>query len=240
MRAARSPHPLVRRLALGQLATVLALGGCAGTGAHARPALAPAAPRPTPGAEATGQGGAVRVLDPYLAARLAALEARSPTLRAAMARLRAGRVELLLATAAQGARVVRHTAAAGLPAPERLLGAAITFHEPRSGRVLAVLVHVDVERAAAAARGLAALPAVASVQAALDRLVDEVLVHEVWGHAVPLALAGTVGAACPDPRPGERAEDACVTRRENVLRGELGWPRRATYAFAAPRPIAED
>jgi hypothetical protein len=52
--------------------------------------------------------------------------------------------------------------------------------------------------------------------------LDRIIVHEVYGHAIPLLLAGDLSGRCPDPRPGERAADACSIRRENAVRAELG------------------
>lgn len=56
--------------------------------------------------------------------------------------------------------------------------------------------------------------------------LDRILAHEVYGHAVPYLLAGSLTGRCPDPRPGERAADACAIQRENAIRAELGLGRR--------------
>jgi hypothetical protein len=56
--------------------------------------------------------------------------------------------------------------------------------------------------------------------------LDRILVHEVYGHAVPYLLAGNLSGRCADPRPGQRAIDACAIRRENAVRAELGLGRR--------------
>jgi hypothetical protein len=52
--------------------------------------------------------------------------------------------------------------------------------------------------------------------------LDRILVHEIYGHAIPYLLAGSLSGRCPDPRDGERATDACSIRRENVVRAQLG------------------
>jgi hypothetical protein len=57
--------------------------------------------------------------------------------------------------------------------------------------------------------------------------LDRILVHEVYGHALPYLLAGDVSGRCADPGKGERAVDACAIRRENAVRAELGLGRRA-------------
>jgi hypothetical protein len=61
--------------------------------------------------------------------------------------------------------------------------------------------------------------------------LDQILVHEVYGHAVPYLLAGHLWGKCADPAPGERAADACAIRRENDVRKELGLGRRTWYGL---------
>ncbi|MBA3269323.1 MAG: hypothetical protein H0T71_02350 [Acidobacteria bacterium] len=61
--------------------------------------------------------------------------------------------------------------------------------------------------------------------------VDRILVHEIYGHAVPYLLAGALSGRCSDPQPGERAVDACSIRRENAVRAELGLGRRTNYGL---------
>jgi hypothetical protein len=60
-----------------------------------------------------------------------------------------------------------------------------------------------------------------------DADLDRILVHEVYGHALPYVVAGDVSGRCADPAKGERAVDACAIRRENAVRAELGLGRRA-------------
>ncbi len=52
--------------------------------------------------------------------------------------------------------------------------------------------------------------------------LDRIVIHEVYGHALPYLLAGSLAGRCPDPEPGQRATDACAIRRENAVRSELG------------------
>ena len=70
-----------------------------------------------------------------------------------------------------------------------------------------------------------------SVPAEFEADLDRILVHEIYGHAVPYLLAGHLSGRCPDPAPGERATDACSIRRENAVRAELGLGRRTTYGL---------
>ncbi len=78
-----------------------------------------------------------------------------------------------------------------------------------------------------------------SVPLDVEADLDRVLVHEIYGHAVPYLLAGSVAGRCADPKVGERATDACAIRRENAVRAELGLGRRTDsglYSLALSRP----
>jgi len=61
--------------------------------------------------------------------------------------------------------------------------------------------------------------------------LDRILVHEIYGHAVPYLLAGDMSGRCADPKDGESAADACSVRRENDVRAELGLGRRTDYGI---------
>ena len=61
-----------------------------------------------------------------------------------------------------------------------------------------------------------------SVPRDVDADLDRIIVHEIYGHAIPYLLAGNLSGRCPDPKRGERASEACSIRRENVVRAELG------------------
>jgi hypothetical protein len=56
--------------------------------------------------------------------------------------------------------------------------------------------------------------------------LDRIVVHEVYGHAFSYLIAGDLSGRCADPKPGERAAEACAIRRENAVRSELGLGRR--------------
>jgi hypothetical protein len=64
-----------------------------------------------------------------------------------------------------------------------------------------------------------------------ERDLDRILVHEVYGHAVPYLLEGHISGRCADPRRGERASDACSIKRENDVRAELRLGRRMDYSL---------
>jgi hypothetical protein len=58
------------------------------------------------------------------------------------------------------------------------------------------------------------------------RDLDRIVVHEVYGHALPYLLAGDVSGRCPDAVPGQPAVEACAVQRENAVRSELRLGRR--------------
>ncbi|MDA1185156.1 MAG: hypothetical protein O2930_10995 [Acidobacteria bacterium] len=61
--------------------------------------------------------------------------------------------------------------------------------------------------------------------------LDRILVHEIYGHALPYLLAGDLSGRCADPEPGQDASDACSIRRENAVREELRLGRRTGYGL---------
>jgi hypothetical protein len=67
------------------------------------------------------------------------------------------------------------------------------------------------------------------IELAMD--LDRIVVHEVYGHAIPYLLAGHISGRCADPEPRQRAVDACSIRRENAVRAELGLGRRIDYGL---------
>ena len=65
-----------------------------------------------------------------------------------------------------------------------------------------------------------------------DADLDRILIHEVYGHALPYLLAGDLSGRCADPEPKQRALDSCSIRRENDVRAELGLGRRLDYGLS--------
>jgi hypothetical protein len=63
--------------------------------------------------------------------------------------------------------------------------------------------------------------------------LDRILVHEVYGHAMPYVMAGNLAGRCPDPQPGERPSETCAIQRENAVRAELGLGRRVDAGLAS-------
>jgi hypothetical protein len=69
-------------------------------------------------------------------------------------------------------------------------------------------------------------------QAQRDADLDRIVVHEVYGHAVPYLLAGDASGRCPDPVGDDPAEEACSIQRENAVRAEMGLGHRRDYGLA--------
>src|SRR5690606_14531350 len=93
----------------------------------------------------------------------------------------------------------------------------------RSGEIVGAVVTVDVPRLARLYR-LTGLP-----DEMLEMDIDRILIHEIYGHELPLSQTRTILGGCPDPKPGALAESSCAIRRENKIRDELGLEPRVTY-----------
>jgi hypothetical protein len=72
-----------------------------------------------------------------------------------------------------------------------------------------------------------------SVPREFEADLDRILVHEIYGHAVPYLLAGNLSGRCADPQRGESASAACSIRRENAVRAELGLGRREDQGLSS-------
>lgn len=69
------------------------------------------------------------------------------------------------------------------------------------------------------------------VRAEFQNDLDRILAHEVYGHAIPYLLAGSLAGRCPDPAPGQPATEACAIQRENQVRAELRLGLRREYGL---------
>jgi hypothetical protein len=56
--------------------------------------------------------------------------------------------------------------------------------------------------------------------------LDRILIHEVYGHALPYLLVGDLSGRCADPQGDQLPEQSCAIQRENAVRAELGLGRR--------------
>jgi len=59
--------------------------------------------------------------------------------------------------------------------------------------------------------------------------LDRIVAHEIYGHAIPVLMAGSLSANCADPASGQSALTSCAVQRENVIRRETGLGRRLDY-----------
>lgn len=162
--------------------------------------------------------GNVRIVDPLLRERLTSLGRRSATWRAAMDSLRATGFEVVIAQPKQIRAEVpglEHYAA-------QHLGEVLPLRNPQ-GEMSGAVVTVDLPRL----RGLWQRTGLPRSVLAAD--IDRILIHEVYGHVLPLAQTRRLSGGCPDPGPGEPASSSCAIRRENKIRAELGLERRTTY-----------
>ncbi|CAN5897560.1 hypothetical protein BH23GEM7_BH23GEM7_35160 [soil metagenome] len=193
-------------------------------------------------ARAVERQGAIHILHPYLAARLDALEALSPRFHAEMEALRRGDVLVYLGTA-EPVSDPAHEVMVKWKMPKDRIGEFSAVRDPESGRVKALVVRVNLpqiverhsrwrrERASPWERRLT--PA-----ALLEEAVDGILIHELWGHLIPVAGGRNDLSYCRDPRPGEADLASCVMQRENDLRQEMGMRPRTRYKWNRyARPI---
>lgn len=228
-------HPPCIRIALRkaiQTLASLALGllgtACLGSGPASPPASRPPTPAPW--------DGAVTILDAYLAERIQLLERRSPRFREGMEELREADVPIYIGTPEQIAAVLHRpwlasrTHAGSIGQFEVLARA-----EQRGWAGLVVRVDLagmaDIDRRS----GLRVLSLPRSRRRLRERFdtgVDAVLVHEIWGHMLPVVQAGSMEGWCADPAPGQADQDACVMRREAEIRTELGLRPRERYAMS--------
>ena len=155
--------------------------------------------------------GAIQAWHPVLAASIDRLAAESPSFR-----------EALKAVTATGRRAVLIT-------PDKFDGPfgadTLAQAEPVTddqSRVDYVLVVVNLELL----HKLSGLPMTA---VDFEDDVDRILAHEVYGHAIPYLLAGTLTAKCADPAIGQSASASCAVQRENVVRREMRLGQRIEY-----------
>jgi hypothetical protein len=166
--------------------------------------------------------GSVRVTDRLLAERVHSLQDRSPTWSAALDSLAGLRFQVLIGTPEQLGELV--------PSLSSYAGQHIGRMLPlgnRAGQLIGAAVLIDLavmERMARAA---------GASRAMLEGDIDRILAHELYGHVLPLAIAGRPDRGCADPAPDEPAVSSCSVRRENRIRAELGLPPRTTYDLRA-------
>lgn len=160
----------------------------------------------------------IEVTDTTLALRMGVLASQSSIWRAGLDTIRANGFRVLVATPEQVPGLV-----AGMETYRaRHFGEVIPIRD-RWGAIIGAVVTVDVPRLERLYR-LTGLP-----DEMLDLDIDRILIHEIYGHVVPLSQTRTIPGGCPDPKPGAPAETSCAIRRENRIREELGLEPRVTY-----------
>jgi len=183
---------------------------------------ATAEPRPGPERDSPSHAESAAVLasDPVLQASLDRLWHGSASWREAMREIGLTGRRALVLTPNQV--VVREDVSATGQAEAfdpTLLG-AVSPVAGADGRLTAVLVVINLPLIQAVHERRGSLPG------ELQSDIDRIMAHEVFGHAVPYLLDGTLAGRCADPEPGQRAADACSIQRENIVRRELGLSRR--------------
>jgi hypothetical protein len=198
----------------GAAALALTIQGCAAARDTEpyRPALQPAERL------AVGGNESLRIEHPVLAARSNDLSRRSPTWRAALDSIRATGFHVVIGTPADIRRAVpglEHYRA-------RHLGEVVPMRDGE-GALIGAIVTIDLELVERLGKraGL--------TRSEMECDVDRILVHEVYGHVLPLARTREIAGGCPDPAAGEPAASSCAIVRENVIRAELGLDARVAY-----------
>lgn len=192
------------------LLLAVSLAGCGRPPAPMPPASALSAPPVAP--------DPIRAADPLLAERMESLTQRSAIWRAGLDTIRANGFRVLVAAPEQVRRMV----------PElegyrtEHFGEVLPLRD-EAGALIGAVVSVDVPR-------LERLFLAAGLPASiLAGDVDRILIHEVYGHVVPLSVSRQLSGGCPDPAPEEPALSSCAIRRENRIRAELGLEPRTAY-----------
>jgi hypothetical protein len=158
--------------------------------------------------------------NPALRASLDRIYEKSATWRAEIERAAATGRRIVVLTADQVV-VADDQAATGVESFDPGVLAEVSVIAGSGTRVDAVLVAVNLFLLDETHRRIG------STWSQRDADLDRILVHEVYGHALPYIVAGDVSGRCADPGRDERAIDACAIRRENVVRAELGLGRRS-------------
>lgn len=160
----------------------------------------------------------LQALEPLFRERVLALAERSSTWRAALDTLETSDFRVVIGRPDQIRRRI--------PGMEYYhashLGEVIPRRGPEGDYSSAVIM-IDLARLRAMWR-LTGLP-----RTALLRDIDRILIHELYGHVVPLARTRELAGGCPDPGPREPARSSCAIVRENRVRAELGIEPRTAY-----------
>jgi hypothetical protein len=203
---------------LGATAAVIATIAMASP--FARTDLAPA---PSPRHPAAVQDTAVVTSNPTLQASLDRIASQSALWREALASLRGTNRRIRVVASDQ---VLVADARGGVKSFDReVLAQVAPVRAEGSTRVNLVIVVINLELLQRMYFTATAVPA------DLHADIDRVVIHEVYGHALPYVLAGDMSGRCADPTPDERPSEACSIKRENEIRAELRLGRRMDRGF---------
>lgn len=163
------------------------------------------------------------------------LSANHPNLLASLSRIHSGSVtwrEALRAVADTGRRIIVVT-----PDKVRLRDEAGTKERPFDEDVLAeaypvadMWSRVDTVIVVINLRLMDTLYSDATL-VDLERDLDRIVAHEIYGHAIPYLLAGHLSGKCADPAPRQRAAESCAIKRENEIRRELRLGERRSHGL---------
>ena len=176
--------------------------------------------------------GGVEILDDYLATRIERLEQRSARFRQAMAAARAGRIPVLIGTTVQVTARLAPRIAISDELPYGHLGEFLVGRVAGSTEIYFIAIRVPIAEIEKIPwrRGVFG----GSARRWVDETVDAVLIHEIWGHMVPVLEAGDYSGKCEDPKRFQSVNQSCAMQRENALRRELGLPPRTHYSIIIP------
>ena len=163
--------------------------------------------------------GPIVVRHPVLAASLERLSAESPSWRKAVETVSQSGRRILVSLPDQ----IKIPDGKGgfMPSDPAVLAEVHPLSED-DARVETVIVVVNLDLLQALSR----LPVGA---ADFEDDVDRIMAHEVYGHAIPILLAGNMSGNCADPAIGQSAQAACAIQRENVIRREMRLGARVDY-----------
>jgi hypothetical protein len=158
----------------------------------------------------SAEGRSVRILDDLLAERIEVLNRLSPTFGTSWRDLELSGTPVLIGTESQlGSQLP-----GALRGSNGWAGATVTW--AGTGGVpkrTAVVIRVDWLQELHESFG--------NPRGDFLRALDDLIIHEVYGHLVPVVEARNVAASCADARRGERHRDSCVGRRELAIHAEV-------------------
>jgi len=155
--------------------------------------------------------GPLQVSDPILAASVERLSAESASWRDGFG--------AVMATGRQAVLVTPDAIKSGFDS-EKLAQAQPIVDDGSGIDTVVVVINLEL------LQRLSGLP-VKAIE--FERDLDRIVAHEVYGHAIPLLIAGSLAGNCADPAAGQSAGEACAIKRENVIRKEMRLGLRFDY-----------